>query len=108
MQQKAEKSLFNLERERMKQAAQAENHFAAGKSTSGNEREQEKENIGGFQIEKGDKIKEEPKVVNLGVFGNSRKRPVGPNGEAGTEKDGKMEGKESLVPGEKKMKTEEA
>lgn len=79
MQQKSEKALFALEKEKMKKTANGENNFDNCTSTNQTFDSSNKENSIN-QIGFANPIEkiEEKKVVNLGVFGNVRKRPVTP------------------------------
>lgn len=80
MQQISEKNIFNLEKEKMKENILKENHFEQKKLNSSNPQENSnnKENVmTSFPNPNMGKEKDDVKIVNLGVFGNSRKRPVG-------------------------------
>ena len=76
MQQKSEKVLFKIEKEKMKESSLKENNFFE-KTAIPQENSNNKENImTSFPNPNIEKEKETVKIVNLGVFGNSRKRPA--------------------------------
>lgn len=80
MQQKSEKALFALEKEKMKRTANEENTFDQSAATNPKLDSNNKENTAINQIGFSKPVEkiEEKKVVNLGVFGNVRKRPATP------------------------------
>lgn len=117
MTQKSEKILYKIEKEKMKESSLKENHFLES-GTNPNVPLQNtqqiannKENIlTSFPNPKLGNEKEEVKIVNLGVFGNSRKRPSPStsNGNMPNYDSIKEENqKQNLMPEEKKMKLPE-
>ena len=105
MQQKSEKVLFKIEKEKMKESSLKENNFFE-KPSNPQENSNNKENImTSFPNPNIGKEKEEVKIVNLGVFGNSRKRPAPCPNQVNNET--AKEEKQNLGTEEKKIKLPE-